>query len=175
LKNDVLAELRWEPRASATDVGVIVKNGVVTFTGNVDSYAEKWAVEKATDRVSGILAVADEIDVRLPGSSDQKKIESAFQRNAYLDSKKVTVSTYGDKVTLKDRVCSSAEREQLDVSETKRRTFAIERDGGSHLGLERKLTGPGHNLHLYPQRAQPDAGSARTGKAELAEWLKRPC
>jgi len=49
LRNDVLAELRWEPKVNAGDIGVIVKNGVVTLTGNIDSYAEKWAAEKATE------------------------------------------------------------------------------------------------------------------------------
>ena len=77
LKNDVLAELRWEPRVSATDVGVIVKNGVVTLTGNVDSYAEKRAAEKATERLSGVLGVADEIEVRLPGSSERTDADIA--------------------------------------------------------------------------------------------------
>jgi len=67
LKKDVLAELEWEPSVNATDIGVIVKDGVVTLTGYVDSHAEKWAAEKAAKRLSGVKAVVDEIEVRLPG------------------------------------------------------------------------------------------------------------
>ena len=46
LKKDVLAELEWEPSVNAADVGVIVKDGVVTLTGYVDSHAEKWQPRK---------------------------------------------------------------------------------------------------------------------------------
>jgi osmotically-inducible protein OsmY len=77
LRNDVLAELRWEPKVNAGDIGVIVKNGVVTLTGNIDSYAEKWAAEKATERVSGVLAIANEIDVRLAGSGERTDADIA--------------------------------------------------------------------------------------------------
>ena len=77
LRNDVLAELRWEPKVTAGDIGVIVKNGVVTLTGSVGNYAEKWAAEKATERVSGVTAVADEIDVRLPGSGERTDADIA--------------------------------------------------------------------------------------------------
>ena len=77
LKKDVLEELKWEPKVSATDIGVIVKNGVVTLTGNVDNYAEKWAAEKATERLSGVLGMADEIEVRLRGSGERTDADIA--------------------------------------------------------------------------------------------------
>lgn len=69
LKQDVLAELEWEPSVNAAHVGVSVSDGVVTLTGHVPSLAEKYAAEKAAKRVYGIKAVADELDVKLPGSS----------------------------------------------------------------------------------------------------------
>jgi len=50
LQIDVLDELRWEPGVNATDIGVTVKDGVVTLEGTVDSFAEKWAAEKAVKR-----------------------------------------------------------------------------------------------------------------------------
>jgi len=50
LQIDVLDELRWEPGVNATDIGVTVKDGVVTLEGTVDSFAEKWATEKAVKR-----------------------------------------------------------------------------------------------------------------------------
>jgi osmotically-inducible protein OsmY len=69
LRNDVMAELEWEPRVTSSDVGVIVKSGVVTLTGNVDSYGGKRAAEQAAERVLGVRAVADELEVKLPWSS----------------------------------------------------------------------------------------------------------
>ena len=68
IQQDVLDELDWDPEVEVTDVGVEVDDRVVTLTGTVDSYAKKWASEKAALRVVGVRAVADEIDVKLPGS-----------------------------------------------------------------------------------------------------------
>jgi hypothetical protein len=64
----VLAELKWDARVQPNEIGVSVKNGVVTVTGSVDSYAKKWAAEEAAHRVRGVKAVANDIEVRLPGS-----------------------------------------------------------------------------------------------------------
>ena len=69
LQRDVLDELRWEPTVDAAHIGVSVKNGVVTLTGHVPSYAEKFAAERAAKRVHSVRAVANELDVKLPGSS----------------------------------------------------------------------------------------------------------
>jgi len=72
IRRDVEAELRWEPRViDAAAVGVAVKNGVTTISGHVQSYAEKWAAERAVERVSGVTAVANELDVHLPGSLER--------------------------------------------------------------------------------------------------------
>jgi len=69
LQRDVLDELEWEPTVNAAHVGVSTTKGVVTLSGHVGSYAEKTAAEKATKRVAGVCAVADELDVKLPSSS----------------------------------------------------------------------------------------------------------
>ena len=69
LQQDVLYELQWEPSVSAAHIGVTVKDGVVTLTGHVPSYAEKYGAEKAAKRVHGVQAVVDELDVKLPGDS----------------------------------------------------------------------------------------------------------
>src|SRR5258708_26715533 len=71
LQRDVLDELKWEPSVSPARIGVAVKGGVVTLTGHVPSYAEKWAAERAAKRVMGVRAVANELDVKLPGSSQR--------------------------------------------------------------------------------------------------------
>jgi len=187
LQRDVMNELKWEPTIRAAEIGVGVKDGVVTLSGYVDSYVKKLVAERAAARVSGVRAVAEEIQVRLPGSlkrSDEDiagavanvlewnvlvphdrvkvqvqdglvtlsgevdwwyqknaaeeavrylmgvvlfnnqitvkppvkpldvkdKIESAFRRNALLDSRRVTVETRGGWVILSGSVRNWAER-----------------------------------------------------------------
>ena len=191
LKRDVMDELMWEPDINAVEIGVAVKDGVVTLSGYVDSYHEKLAAERAAQGVFGIKAVVQEIKVRLPGSlqrSDEdiakaavnaltwnisvphdrikvkvqdgwvtlsgqvdwryqrdaaedavcnlmgvvgvsnqitvkpslkpteikSKIESAFQRNALLDARRITVQVRGDKVTLEGYVRSYAEKKEAE-------------------------------------------------------------
>jgi len=64
LKGEVLDELEWEPSINATRIGVAVKDGVVTLSGEVESYHEKVEAERATLRVEGVRGVASEIERR---------------------------------------------------------------------------------------------------------------
>jgi osmotically-inducible protein OsmY len=66
IKRDVEAELRWNPDIDATDIAVSVKDGVVTLSGFVRSYAQKFEAEQTAKRVNGVRAVANDIEVRLP-------------------------------------------------------------------------------------------------------------
>src|SRR3979409_1489240 len=77
IQTDVLAELKWEPRVLPNEVGVAVKDGVVTLTGWVDSYTKKWAAEEAAHRVRGVKAVANEIEVKLPSASERTDADIA--------------------------------------------------------------------------------------------------
>jgi osmotically-inducible protein OsmY len=77
LQIDVLDELRWEPGVNATDIGATVKDGVVTLEGTVDSCAEKWAAERAVKRLPGVKALAVELEVKLPGSSERNDADIA--------------------------------------------------------------------------------------------------
>jgi osmotically-inducible protein OsmY len=80
LQREVMEELRFEPSVNVTDVGVAVKNGVVTLTGHVPSYAEKWGAERAAKRVSGVKAVANELDVKLP--TDSRRTDADIAQGA---------------------------------------------------------------------------------------------
>jgi len=62
----VLAELDWEPSIAAAHIGVAANAGVITLTGQVESYSQKHAAESAARRVKGVLAVAEELDVQIP-------------------------------------------------------------------------------------------------------------
>lgn len=66
LKQAVSDELTWEPSVNAAHIGVTARDGIVTLTGDVGSYAQKYAAERAASRVSGVKAVATELVVRYP-------------------------------------------------------------------------------------------------------------
>ncbi len=77
IQREVLEELKWESRLQPNEIGVVVRDGVVTLTGDVDSYAKKLAAEQAALRVRGVKAVANEIQVRLPGISERTDTDLA--------------------------------------------------------------------------------------------------
>jgi osmotically-inducible protein OsmY len=194
LQQDVMDELKWEPSIKAAEIGVGVKDSVVTLSGYVDTFGEKLIAERAVVRVFGVKAVAGELKVRLPssvqrpdediaraaanalewnvwicrmadrikvevengwitlsgdvdwwyqkdaaedtvrnmigvrgvsnniainpttvkGQAVKDKIESAFQRNAILDARRIKVETRAGKVILSGSVRSWAEREQVE-------------------------------------------------------------
>ena len=68
LQRDIMTQLKWEPTIRAAEIGVGVKDGVVTLSGYVDSYSKWWAIERAVRRVSGVKEVAEDIKVSLPDS-----------------------------------------------------------------------------------------------------------
>jgi osmotically-inducible protein OsmY len=73
----VLEELEWEPGIHAARIGAAVMDGVVTLTGEVNSYHEKVEAERAALRVAGVRALASELEVRLPGSSQRSDADIA--------------------------------------------------------------------------------------------------
>lgn len=81
LKNAVEAELRAEPRVNATQIGVTVDGGAVALFGTVDTYAQKWAAEKATRRVHDVRAFAEELVVKptTPHERTDLEVTTAIQ------------------------------------------------------------------------------------------------
>src|SRR5690349_17325986 len=80
IKEDVISELRWDPQISEPDaIGVAVKDGSVTLTGNASTYAEKLAAGWAAERVYGVKAVANELKVKPAGAArDDSEIATAI-------------------------------------------------------------------------------------------------
>jgi osmotically-inducible protein OsmY len=101
LQQAVLAELNWEPSVNAAHIGVAAAGGVVTLNGHVDSFAQKWAAETAAARVSGVKAVAEELQVRLQSSDRRSDEEIAAAAIARLASD-VCVPKDALKVTVED-------------------------------------------------------------------------
>lgn len=79
LKQDVTNELKWEPSVNETHIGVSVKGGIVTLSGHVPTYGEKYGAEKAAKRVLGVEAVANELDVKL--ASDTRLTDEDVARS----------------------------------------------------------------------------------------------
>lgn len=77
LQKDVIEELRWDPSVGSAEVAVAAKNGVITLSGQVESVAKKYAAVRATERVAGVRAIAEEIEVVLPTASRRTDIDIA--------------------------------------------------------------------------------------------------
>jgi osmotically-inducible protein OsmY len=77
LQRDVSAELRWDPKVRDEEVAVAVKDGVVTLAGTVETYAQKMAAERAAERVSGIRALAERLEVKPPSDRARTDTELA--------------------------------------------------------------------------------------------------
>jgi len=110
IQRDVLAELKWDARLQPNEIGVIVKDGIVTLTGWVDSYAKKWAAEEVAHRVRGVKAVANDIEVRLPISDERTDADiaaaavRALEWDAFVPIEKVDVTVSKGWVTLRGEV-----------------------------------------------------------------------
>jgi len=79
LQRDVQDAIRWEPLLSAAEIGVTAKDGVITLTGIVDSYAKKLEAEDAAKKVAGVRAIAQEIEIRFANSNKKNDAEVATE------------------------------------------------------------------------------------------------
>jgi len=108
IQKDVFTELKWDARLQPNEIGVIVKDGVVTLTGWVDSYLKKWSAEDAVHRVTGVKAVANDLEVKLSVERTDPDIAAAAVRalewDAFVPSEKVKATVSKGWVTLKGEV-----------------------------------------------------------------------
>jgi osmotically-inducible protein OsmY len=127
MKNDkdvqrsVQDELSWEPGVSnASNIGVAVKDGVVTLSGVVNSYPEKWAAANAAKRVFGVNALAVELEVKLPGSDQRtdadvaRAAENALDWDISVPRHAVQVTVENGWVTLEGEVNWRFQRERAE-------------------------------------------------------------
>lgn len=110
LHKDVLAELTWDPRVNHKEMGIAAKDGVVTLAGAVASYAEKWAAERAVERVAGVKVVANDLAVNVPSAfkrSDSDiahKVVDAFAWDIQVPDNKIKTAVTNGWVTLEGDV-----------------------------------------------------------------------
>ena len=98
IQRDIVAELKWEPSLRDDDIAVSVRDGVVTLAGYVDSYADKWKAERVVARVKGVKAIANDLNVKLPSSSQRPDPDVA---RAALDALKWNISIPKDRIQVK--------------------------------------------------------------------------
>lgn len=105
--------LTWDAEVPNHQIHVIVQNGWVTLTGEVDAPFQRGAAERTVRHLAGVLGVSNSLIVRqgVPAPNDvQERIERALVRNAAIDAGHITVAVHGHKVLLKGTVRSHAER-----------------------------------------------------------------
>jgi osmotically-inducible protein OsmY len=101
IERDVKEELQWDPDLDATDIAVSAKKGVVTLTGFVRSYTDKYEAEAAAKRVAGVAGVANDIEVRMPSVDERPDPEIARDAVAAIKSQ-LPISSEHIKVVVKN-------------------------------------------------------------------------
>ena len=100
IRDDIMAEIDFDPKVEATDNGVTVKDGAVTLHGTVHSYFEELAVIKAAKRVKGVHAVVEEIKIKYPSDTQIDDLDIA-ERIAHLCEWNTTFRKYDIKAEVK--------------------------------------------------------------------------
>lgn len=118
LQKDVQDAIKWEPLLNAAEIGVTVKDGVVTLTGTVDTYSKKCEAEDAAKNVSGVKAVVENIKIHFHSSMDKKndgdianEVLNAYKWNWEIPNDKVKVRVENGWVTLEGEVAWNYQRE----------------------------------------------------------------
>lgn len=110
IQKDVMEELKWEPFLNESEIGVAVKNGIVTLSGTVDTFAKKLSAEKSAKRVAGVRAVAEDIQVGISPvykKTDAEVAEAvlhALKWNSTVDENRLKIKVENGVVTLEGEV-----------------------------------------------------------------------
>jgi osmotically-inducible protein OsmY len=157
IRRDVEAELLWEPDVNATDISVKVKDGVVTLTGFVRKYSEKYEAERVAKRVLGVKGVANDLEVKLASASERLDREIAQDAVDAL-KRELPISSQNLKVVVRDGWITIEGQVQWDFQ----RRMADE--------AVRKVRGTKGVVNLV--RVEPTATPTQV-KAKIEEALKR--
>lgn len=120
IQKDVLEELKWDTRVEETEVGVEVDQGIVTLTGTVSSYIKKLAAQEAAHRVLGVLDVANDIQVKVPGGQTltdtevAQAVRRALEWDVLVPDKRIRSTVTNGRVTLEGTVDLLREREDAE-------------------------------------------------------------
>jgi osmotically-inducible protein OsmY len=120
LQRDVLDELLWDPSINVANVAVAADRGTVTLSGSIASYTEKWAAERDTRHVRGVVSVVDKLEVRLPPASERNDADlvgtanDALRWNSLVPNECISVSAADGRLTLTGEVAHQYQREAAD-------------------------------------------------------------
>jgi osmotically-inducible protein OsmY len=120
IQQAVLKELKWDTRVEETDVGVEVDNGVVTLTGTVSSWAKRLAAQEAAHRVAGVRDVANDVQVKIPGSAQRtdtdiaQAVRIALEWNVFVPDTRIRSTVSQGWVTLEGDVEYWSERTEAE-------------------------------------------------------------
>ncbi|MDQ0080754.1 osmotically-inducible protein OsmY [Variovorax boronicumulans] len=187
LRNDIQAELTWAPEVKTSDVGVIVKDGVVTLTGHLASHAEKYAIERAVQRVHGVKALAVELTVKLPFDNQRTDadiamvVECALDWNALVPDDKIQPLVENGWITLAGEVewgyqrsaAESAVRDLMGVTgvsnlvKVKPKVSPADVEKKIHKALSRQADREAHRLAITVN------GSQVTLRGTVHSWTDR--
>ncbi len=122
IQKDVVEQLKWEPFLNAAQIGVSVKNGIVTLSGQVDAYSKKILAEKAAKKVAGVKAIAEDIQVGLSPAYRKTDAEvaeavvNALKWHTMIPEEKIRVSVEEGNVKLEGEVEWEYQRNQAKTS-----------------------------------------------------------
>lgn len=117
LQKDVLEAIQWEPLLKTAEISVTAKDGIVSLTGFVDSYAKKMEAEEATKKVSGVKALIENIEVFLHHSWEKPDLEiameviAALKSNSFIPKDKITILVENGCLTLGGELAWNYQRE----------------------------------------------------------------
>jgi osmotically-inducible protein OsmY len=119
IREDVIRQLQWDVQVPDPDaIGVAVKDGAVTLTGHVTTYAQKLVAAQAAERVHGVKAVADELTMHLAGERDDEDIARAIAHvltsNIHMPEGKVHAQVKNRWVTLEGEVDYPRQRDEVE-------------------------------------------------------------
>ena len=122
IKRDLEDELRLDPDLDATDIAVAVDKGVVTLTGFVRSFSDKWEAEAAAKRIAGVVGVANDIEVRLPGADESpdpeiaRDVVTAIKSQLPFASQNIKAIVRNGWITLEGEVEWNYQRERAETA-----------------------------------------------------------
>jgi osmotically-inducible protein OsmY len=161
MQQAVQRELEWDSRVDHTDIGVTVRNGVVTLSGTADCWAKRMAAQEAAHRVDGVLDVADDVNIRLPDSETRtdadiaQAVRLALDWNVFVPRAAVHSTVSDGVVTLEGEVEFLVQRDDAEK--------AIEHLAGVGFVI--------NNIVVKPQKTSP-AGDVRRAIHDALE--RRP-
>jgi len=120
IRSDVTAELGWNPSIRDEDIATAVKDGVVTLAGTVDTYAQRYAAQRAVERVKGVKAIANDLTVKLPGALERSDADlahaavNALRWNIQVPDERIQVKVANGWLTLEGEVDQYFEKEAAE-------------------------------------------------------------